>query len=198
MKFQSLVFSKGCAILNQIMISLNELKLDLDNSTKRREQQSSICTSTETDYLSCSIINSNFNSNFNTSLSNSQLSNSFTDNQLFFEILNEQVNRRLNEFYRKLTKLIYLDLGCNVIDNAVYILDDQILENVVDLNLELQVHCTPYQINCSYRPHIGKQEKEFGEKLKKLNAVYKRRLYFENSQSSIDDHFRLLNEFEPF
>ena len=125
----------------------------------------------------------------------SSLSASFTDNRMFFDILNDAVNNRLNSFYKKLTRLVWLDLGCNAVDDEVYILDDKILQNVIDLNLELHVHSTPRQINCSLRPHIGQQEKVFADKLKDYEH-FKRKLYLDRS-SSIESHFKLLDDFDP-
>lgn len=194
-------FSSGCTLINQIMISLHQLTLSLDEAAKRKQQNltNNSLASDESpagdDYLACSMNSSaGFSSSF--AMSNS-LSTSFTDNKMFFEILNDEVNKRLKEFYKKLTKLVLLDLGCNAVDEEVYILDERVLRNVVELDIELQVHCTPYQTNCSYRPHIKYQEREFGAKLERLNANYKRRLYFEGGSSSIMDHFKLLKEFEP-
>lgn len=193
-------FSSGCTLINQIMISLHQLTLSLDEAAKRKQQNltnnSLANDEPPDDYLSCSMSSSaGFSSSF--SMRNS-LSTSFTDNRMFFEILNDEVNKRLKDFYhKKLTKLLILDLGCNAVDEEVYILDERVLRNVVELDIELQVHCTPYQINCSHRPHIKHQEREFGDILKRLNANYKRKLYYEGSSSSIMDHFRLLKEFEP-
>lgn len=137
------------------MISLNELKNDLESSAKRKKLNNSSNNLLEDNYLGCSLTNNSFN-NSNYKLNNS-LSTSFTDNKIFFDILNDAVNQRLNLFYKKLTKLIYLDLGCRVIDDNVYIRDDKILENIIDLEIELQIHCTPYQVNCNQRPYIGQQ-----------------------------------------
>ena len=198
-------FSSGCTLINQLMISLHQLTLSLGEATKRKQQNEQNLTNssldpTGDDYLSCSMnssagLGSSFSAGF--AMTNS-LSTSFTDNRMFFEILNDEMNKRLKDFYKKLTKLIFLDLGCNAVDEEVYILDEQVLANVVELGIELQVHCTPYQINCAQRPHIKIQEREFGTKLERLNANYKRRLYFEGSGSrSIMDHFKLLKEFEP-
>lgn len=198
-------FSKGGAVLNQIMISLYELKNDLDKSSIRKQENQINSSNHQSNdnlddtfgssYLSSSISNSMMNFGSNYSMTNS-LSTSFTDNKMFFDILNDAVNQRLNTFYKKLSKIIWLDLGCMAVDDNVYIRDDKVLKNIVDLEIELQVHCTPYQVNCSLRPYIGRQEREFSDKLKELNANYKSKLYFKNETSSISNHFKLLKEFD--
>lgn len=214
-------FSSGGSILNQIIISLNELKIDLDKSI-RRKQQNTINSSTDlsndlfdnNDYSFGSISNSMTNSmsksmgnsmsksmsksisfhKRNDGLSNS-ISTSFTDNRMFFEILNDAVNNRLNLFYKKLTKLIWLDLGSNAVDNRVFILDDDILQNIMDLDLEIQVHSTPRQINCTQRPHIGRQEKQFSDKFKNY-PKFKRKLYLDRP-ATLESHFELIKDFDP-
>lgn len=198
-------FSSGCTLINQLMFSLHQLTLSLDEAAKRKQLNltNSSPDPSGDDFLSCSMNSSScLSSSFartNMASMNSSLStsSSFTDNKIFFEILNDEVNKRLKDFYKKLTKLVFLDLGCNAVDEEVYLLDDRVLATIVELDIELQVHCTPYQINCACRPHIKVQEREFASKLKRLNANYKRRLYFENGSSSIMDHFRLLKEFVP-
>lgn len=190
-------FSKGGCIVNQLMISLYELKVDLESSTKRKQQNLMMNSSNDlhNDLSDCNnYLSSSMSNSMNVGLTSS-LSASFTDNRMFFDILNDAVNNRLNSFYKKLTRLVWLDLGCNAVDDEVYILDDKILQNVIDLNLELHVHSTPRQINCSLRPHIGQQEKVFADKLKDYEH-FKRKLYLDRS-SSIESHFKLLDDFDP-
>lgn len=197
-------FSSGCTLINQLMFSLHQLRLSLDEAAKRKQQNLANSTPdpTDDDYLSCSMnssagLSSSFVSRPTMGHMTSSLSTSFSDNKMFFEILNDEVNKRLKDFYKKLTKLVFLDLGCNAVDEEVYLLDDRVLATIVELEIELQVHCTPYQIDCAYRPHIKVQEREFAAKLERLNANYKRKLYFKDESSSIMDHFRLLKEFVP-
>lgn len=63
------------------------------------------------------------------------------------------------------------------------------------LDVTVDIHVTPYQVNDDRRPWIGKEEKQFQSSLKKLGVTLFRKLYFADEPPSLENHFRLLKVF---
>lgn len=59
----------------------------------------------------------------------------------------------------------------------------------------IHIHVTPYQVHDERRPWIRKEEKTFGDLLRRLGAPVQRTLHFENQVASLYTHFEVLNAF---
>lgn len=59
----------------------------------------------------------------------------------------------------------------------------------------IHIHVTPYQVHDERRPWIRKEEKAFGDLLRRLGAPVHRTLHFENQVASLYTHFEVLNAF---
>ena len=87
--------------------------------------------------------------------------------------------------------MVWLDGGHNG-GADIWLTDKKILQTLVDLNIQVDVRVTPYQVNNPNRPWIGKEEKLFRNILTRLGAQLKRTLYFEEEPPSIENHFRVI------
>jgi hypothetical protein len=58
---------------------------------------------------------------------------------------------------------------------------------------------TPYQISDDRRPWIGKEEKRFSSFLAREmeKEKFRRKVYFENDDPCLENHFSILGTFEP-
>lgn len=118
-------------------------------------------------------------------------------NQLVVElptVIHQAIN---NDLVNRVTDLYWLD-GGHVGGKNTWITDVSILTTLSSLNWKIHVHVTPYQIQDPRRPYLGKEEKKFSDNMLKLSPEkFVRKLHFENEEPSLENHFNLLNVFEP-
>ncbi|XP_022307058.1 mitochondrial protein C2orf69 homolog isoform X2 [Crassostrea virginica] len=117
-------------------------------------------------------------------------------NQMMFEMFSScgTIKNDIKDFAQRLNSVYWLDSG-HVGDRNAWLTDDAILSAMVHKGLEIHAHVTPYQVRDSQRKWIGKEEKKFVEKLKKLNGnVFEGRHFFDEP-GSIDNHFKTLKVF---
>ena len=112
-------------------------------------------------------------------------------NQFVYEIKHSKFQENTNAFLSKLSAIYWLDSGHNGKGN-VWITEDESLKELAELRVKIHVHVTPYQINDTTRPWIGKEEALFVQKLKNLGAVIVEHKHFSRELPSLDNHFRLL------
>jgi hypothetical protein len=60
----------------------------------------------------------------------------------------------------------------------------------------LFIHCTPRQIKDSKRQWIAQEHSVFKEELLKRNVSFFDKIYFDNEQPSLENHFKILKVFE--
>lgn len=63
------------------------------------------------------------------------------------------------------------------------------------VDIMVDIHVTPYQINDDRRPWIGKEEKQFYLTLKKMGITLFRKVHFAEDPPSLQNHFLLLKLF---
>lgn len=73
--------------------------------------------------------------------------------------------------------------------------DDELLRLLAYLTIEVHVHVTPQQVCDPNRTWIREEEKEFVEKLRFYGVSVREMLHFEQEERSLENHFRVLNEF---
>ncbi|XP_066992811.1 mitochondrial protein C2orf69 homolog isoform X2 [Anabrus simplex] len=76
-----------------------------------------------------------------------------------------------------------------------WITSRSLLETLTRLGIGVHIHVTPYQVNDERRPWIRKEEKAFGDLLRRLGAPVQRTLHFENQVASLCTHFEVLSAF---
>lgn len=59
----------------------------------------------------------------------------------------------------------------------------------------VHIHVTPYQIQDDRRPWIRKEEKSFGDLLRRMGAKVHRTVHFENIPPNLITHFDVLGVF---
>ena len=104
-------------------------------------------------------------------------------NQILREI---QIDEEL-----KIEKMVWLDGGHNG-GKDIWPTDKKLLEGLVAKKIAIDVRVSPYQVKNPNRPWIKREEKLFTGTLKRLGADITRRLYFDEEESSIENHFRII------
>ncbi|KAL4708176.1 hypothetical protein ACJJTC_002368 [Scirpophaga incertulas] len=97
-------------------------------------------------------------------------------------------------FIKRIVSMCWLDGGHSGGKNT-WITARSLLETLALLDLEIQVHVSPYQVHDEGRPWIGREEKAFTALLKKLGAKINRRLHTTPGVQSLYTHFNVLNCF---
>jgi len=91
----------------------------------------------------------------------------------------------------KISRMYWLDGGHNG-GRETWITDKSLLSALATSGIQVRVRVTPYQVRDMRRPWIKKEEKVFSQTLAKLGANIQRKLYFEEEEVCIENHFRIL------
>ena len=106
----------------------------------------------------------------------------------------EKAMEDVNLFIKGITDMFWLDSGHSGAVGA-WVNNGALLENLVATKIRIHVHVTPYQVHCPSRPWIGEEERYFVDTLKQLNIDVTEQLHFEDKESSLENHFKVLEEF---
>ena len=112
-------------------------------------------------------------------------------NQMVFELKRNKDQVTIKEFLNRLSDLYWLDSGHNG-GSKTWVTDDEPLKELVTLKVKINVHVTPYQVNDTGRPWIGKEQRQFVDKLKLFGADVVEKKHFAEEMPSLDNHFKLL------
>ena len=112
-------------------------------------------------------------------------------NQMVFELKKTKEEDKVREFLSRISDFYWLDSGHNG-GSKTWVADDDPLKELARLNVKINVHVTPYQVNDTTRPWIGKEERQFVDKLKSFGADVVEKKHFAGEMPSLDNHFKLL------
>ena len=112
-------------------------------------------------------------------------------NQFVYELKKLKCQENIKPFLRKISAIYWLDCGHNG-GNKVWVTEDESVKELAELGVKIHVHVTPYQVNDTTRPWIGKEEAIFVQKLKCLGADISECKHFAREMPSLDNHFRVL------
>ena len=90
-----------------------------------------------------------------------------------------------------ISRLVWLDGGHNG-GSDIWLTDKTVLQTLVDLDIQVDVRVTPYQVHNPNRPWIGKEEKLFRSLLTRLGGKMRRSIYYEDEPASIENHFKVI------
>lgn len=120
-------------------------------------------------------------------------------NQLLYslmELRNCKEEFELVKFTDKINTIYWLDGGHSGGSNT-WIIDKKVIKNFATTSIEARIHVTPYQMERTTRPWVGKEEKIFRENLRKCGANIVRQMHFESEPASLENHFKVLEVFSP-
>lgn len=96
---------------------------------------------------------------------------------------------------RRIKEMYWLDGGHPGGSNT-WVTKEIILKSLRLWEIKVRIHVTPYQVLCSSRPWIGKEEKVFRETLQKMGVDVLRKLHHADETPSLEMHFSVLEEFK--
>ena len=117
-------------------------------------------------------------------------------NQIVHELASVTVgvDPGLRDFVSRISAMFWLDGGHSGESNT-WITDEKYLYHLATHIRSIRVHVTPYQIQDSTRPWIGKEQKIFVDKLRSLGANVKVKVHFQDKDASLAYHFKLIESF---
>jgi len=115
-------------------------------------------------------------------------------NQILHELHAAPADPTVVELTARLNALVWLDGGHNGGPGTTWVTDRAVLAHLASIpGLRVRVRVTPYQVLDPRRPWIGKEERAFSRSLAECEALdFERRLYFEDEEPSIENHFGIL------
>lgn len=94
-----------------------------------------------------------------------------------------------------LSRFIWLDGGHNG-GKGTSITDPDIIRRFAGYGIRVSLRVTPYQVEDTRRPWIKQEEKIFHRLLRDSGVEVHRKLYFEDQESSILNHFNIISTLE--
>ncbi|KAL8578617.1 hypothetical protein ACOMHN_007075 [Nucella lapillus] len=115
-------------------------------------------------------------------------------NQLVQELEHAENDDNVQKFIGQVQVMTWLDGGHSGGSNT-WVTNPVALARLATLGIHIHVHVTPYQMKDPMRKWIGKEKRRFVEVLLKAGAKVTDKLHFEDEGRSIENHFRVLEEF---
>ena len=110
--------------------------------------------------------------------------------------LSDEEMKQLKGIVSQIKSMYWLDSGHSG-ENGAWVTEDEPLRALAWLRIPVHVDVTPQQVRDPAREWIGNEEAEFVSKLRTLGASITESLHFEHKEKSLENHFRVLEEFVP-
>ncbi|XP_022109828.1 UPF0565 protein C2orf69 homolog [Acanthaster planci] len=115
-------------------------------------------------------------------------------NQFLYELESAKKNPELSDFLKLTSAFYWLDAG-HSLTSRIWITDEKLLQQLTDSSIRVRVHVSPRQVRDPGRPYIGEEERVFVEVLKRQGADIQETLHFTDQERSMEQHFRILEQF---
>lgn len=115
-------------------------------------------------------------------------------NQFLHEMSAAKKSGIWSRFVSQIKSMYWLD-GGHPGAKQTWITEENVLMPLAESDIEVHVHVTPYQINDSSRPWIGKEERLFTSRLLQMGKTVHRTVHFNDERRSIENHFKILEKF---
>ncbi|KAJ8012431.1 hypothetical protein DPEC_G00042700 [Dallia pectoralis] len=115
-------------------------------------------------------------------------------NQMVYELAMARADRELGPFVERLSDMYWLD-GGHPGGSETWVTDTQALAELAASRIAVHAHVTPYEVQDPMRAWVGHEHGCFVKKLEELGAHLCQKLHFENEPASIENHFRIIQDF---
>lgn len=124
-------------------------------------------------------------------------------NQLVYEIPYViQHDRETKQFISKVKNIYWLDAGHNGGDLSMpnqhaYVTEPHLVKTLAEQGYQITIYVSPYQVYDLLRPWLGQHYRQFCKLLSKFKANFSAQVSFEQEPGSIENHFKILEIFQP-
>ncbi|KAA0715783.1 UPF0565 protein C2orf69 -like protein [Triplophysa tibetana] len=115
-------------------------------------------------------------------------------NQIVYELAGARANPELRLFLDSVSDMYWLD-GGHPGGSETWVTDKCALGELASSGVSVHAHVTPYEVRDPMRAWVGREHQHFIKTLEDLGACVSQQLHFEDEPASIENHFRVLQEF---
>ncbi|XP_056145260.1 mitochondrial protein C2orf69 homolog [Lampris incognitus] len=115
-------------------------------------------------------------------------------NQMVYELAGARADPQMSPFVNRISDIYWLD-GGHPGGSETWVTDKQVLMELAASGVEIHAHVTPYEVRDPMRAWVGREHGHFVKTLEELGASLNQKLHFEDEPASIENHFRIIQEF---
>ncbi|XP_061579800.1 LOW QUALITY PROTEIN: mitochondrial protein C2orf69 homolog [Cololabis saira] len=115
-------------------------------------------------------------------------------NQMAYELPGAQADLQMSPFVKCISDMFWLD-GGHPGGSETWVTDKQVLRELAASGVSIHAHVTPYEVCDPMRAWVGREHGHFIKTLEEFGACPSKKLHFENEPPSIENHFRVIQEF---
>ncbi|XP_029936162.1 mitochondrial protein C2orf69 homolog [Myripristis murdjan] len=115
-------------------------------------------------------------------------------NQMVYELAGARADPELSPFIDRISDIYWLD-GGHPGGSETWVTDKQVLKELASSGVAIHTHVTPYEVCDPMRAWVGRENGRFIKILEELGACPSQKLHFEDEPPSIENHFRVIQEF---
>ncbi|KAF0026028.1 mitochondrial protein C2orf69 homolog [Scophthalmus maximus] len=115
-------------------------------------------------------------------------------NQMAYELDRARADPQVAPFVDCVSAMYWLD-GGHPGGSETWVTDRQVLRDLAASGVSIHAHVTPYEVRDPMRAWVGREHRHFIRTLEELGARPSQKLHFEDEPPSIENHFRVIQEF---
>uniref|UniRef100_A0A672KU95 Chromosome 2 open reading frame 69 n=1 Tax=Sinocyclocheilus grahami TaxID=75366 RepID=A0A672KU95_SINGR len=115
-------------------------------------------------------------------------------NQIVYELAGVRADPELRLFLDSVSDMYWLD-GGHPGGSETWVTDKCALGELASSGVAIHAHVTPYEVCDPMRAWVGREHRHFIKTLEDLGACLSQKLHFEDEPASIENHFRVIQEF---
>ncbi|XP_034042774.1 UPF0565 protein C2orf69 homolog [Thalassophryne amazonica] len=115
-------------------------------------------------------------------------------NQMVYELAGALKDPQMSHFVKCISDMYWLD-GGHPGGSETWVTDKQALKELAVSGVEIHTHVTPYEVCDPMRAWVGCEHRQFIKMLQEFGAHPSQKLHFEHEPPSIENHFRVIQEF---
>lgn len=115
-------------------------------------------------------------------------------NQMVYELSGARADPQMSDFVRCISDMFWLD-GGHPGGSETWVTARQVLKELASAGVNIHAHVTPYEVRDPMRAWVGREYECFIQTLEELGACPSKKLHFEDEPASIENHFRVIQEF---
>lgn len=115
-------------------------------------------------------------------------------NQMVYELAGARADPHMSPFAKRITDMFWLD-GGHPGGSETWVTDKLVLRELAASGVSIHAHVTPYEVRDPMRAWVGREHGHFIKTLEEFGACPSNKLHFEDEPPSIENHFRVIQEF---
>ncbi|XP_068428874.1 mitochondrial protein C2orf69 homolog isoform X2 [Clinocottus analis] len=115
-------------------------------------------------------------------------------NQMVYELAGARADLQMCRFVEGVSDMYWLD-GGHPGGSETWVTNKRLLKELAASGVSVHAHVTPYEVRDPMRSWVGREHGHFIRTLEEFGARPHKNLHFEDEPPSIENHFRVIQEF---